>query len=41
MFAPKLFDVAKEMVSVTHLGGRIVIKNWILGDPTLHWWPKS
>ena len=35
MFAPKLFDVAKEMVSVTHLGGRIVIKNWTLGNPPL------
>ena len=41
MFAPKLFDVSKEMVSVTHLEGRIVIKNWTLRDPTLPLWPES
>ena len=35
MFAPKPFDVAKEMVRVTHTGGRIVMGNWIPGDPTL------
>jgi ubiquinone/menaquinone biosynthesis C-methylase UbiE len=35
MFAPKPFDVAKEMVRVTHPGGRIVMGNWIPGDPTL------
>jgi ubiquinone/menaquinone biosynthesis C-methylase UbiE len=35
MFAPKPFDVAKEMVRVTHKGGRIVMGNWIPGDPTL------
>jgi SAM-dependent methyltransferase len=35
MFAPKPFDVAKEMVRVTRLGGRIVMGNWIPGDPTL------
>lgn len=35
MFAPKPFDVAKEMVRVTKLGGRIVMGNWIPGDPTL------
>ena len=35
MFAPKAFDVAKEMVRVTRLGGRIVMGNWIPGDPTL------
>jgi SAM-dependent methyltransferase len=34
MFAPKPFDVAKEMVRVTRLGGRIVMGNWIPGDPT-------
>lgn len=35
MFAPKPFDVAKEMVRVTRPGGRIVMGNWIPGDPTL------
>ena len=35
MFAPKPFDVAKEMVRVTKLGGKIVMGNWIPGDPTL------
>ena len=35
MFAPKPFDVAKEMVSVTKPGGKIVMGNWIPGDPTL------
>ena len=35
MFAPKPFDVAKEMVRVTRRGGRIVMGNWISGDPTL------
>lgn len=35
MFAPKPFDVAKEMVRVTRTGGRIVMGNWIPGDPTL------
>jgi ubiquinone/menaquinone biosynthesis C-methylase UbiE len=35
MFAPKPFDVAKEMVRVTRRGGRIVMGNWIPGDPTL------
>ena len=35
MFAPKPFDVAKEMVRVTKPGGRIVMGNWIPGDPTL------
>lgn len=34
MFAPKPFDVAKEMVRVTKPGGRIVMANWIPGDPT-------
>jgi ubiquinone/menaquinone biosynthesis C-methylase UbiE len=35
MFAPKPNDVAKEMVRVTRPGGRIVMGNWIPGDPTL------
>src|SRR3954462_10906830 len=35
MFAPKPFDVAKEVVRVTKPGGRIVMGNWIPGDPTL------
>ena len=35
MFAPKPFDVAKELVRVTRPGGRIVMGNWIPGDPTL------
>lgn len=35
MFAPKPFNVAKEMVRVTRPGGRIVMGNWIPNDPTL------
>ena len=35
MFAPKPFDVAKELVRVTRPGGRIVMGNWIPNDPTL------
>jgi SAM-dependent methyltransferase len=35
MFAPKPYDVAKEMVRVIRPGGRIVMGNWIPGDPTL------
>jgi SAM-dependent methyltransferase len=35
MFAPKPFDVAREMVRVTRRGGRIVMGNWIPNDPTL------
>jgi len=35
MFAPNPFDVAREMVRVTRPGGRIVMGNWIPGDPTL------
>jgi SAM-dependent methyltransferase len=35
MFAPRPYDVAREMVRVTRPGGRIVMGNWIAGDPTL------
>src|SRR5262249_29731317 len=35
MFAPKPFDVAREMVCVTRPGGRVVMGNWIPNDPTL------
>jgi SAM-dependent methyltransferase len=35
MFAPNPFAVAKETVRVTRPGGRIVMGNWIPGDPTL------
>ena len=35
MFAPKPFDVAKELVRVTRPGGRIVMGNWIPNHPTL------
>jgi SAM-dependent methyltransferase len=35
MFAPKPFDVAKEIVRVAKPGGRIVMGNWIPNDPTL------
>jgi ubiquinone/menaquinone biosynthesis C-methylase UbiE len=35
MFAPKPMEVAKEMVRVTRPGGRIIMGNWIPGDPTL------
>jgi ubiquinone/menaquinone biosynthesis C-methylase UbiE len=34
MFAPKPFEVAKEMVRVTKRGGRIVMGNWIPNDQT-------
>jgi ubiquinone/menaquinone biosynthesis C-methylase UbiE len=34
MFAPKPFDVAREMVRVTKPGGHIVMGNWIPNDPT-------
>src|SRR4029450_8119978 len=34
MFAPKPFDVAREMVRVTKRPGRIVMGNWIPNDPT-------
>jgi ubiquinone/menaquinone biosynthesis C-methylase UbiE len=35
MFAPRPFDVAKEMARVTRPGGQIVMGNWIPGDATL------
>ena len=35
MFAPRPFDVAKEIVRVTRPGGRVVMGNWIPNDPTL------
>jgi SAM-dependent methyltransferase len=35
MFAPKPFDVAKEVARVCRTGGRIVMGNWIPNDPTL------
>jgi len=35
MFAPKPFEVAKEMVRVLRPGGSITMGNWIPNDPTL------
>jgi len=35
MFAPRPVNVAREMVRVTKPGGRIIMGNWIPGDPTL------
>lgn len=35
MFAPRPDDVAKEMVRVTRKGGKVVMGNWIPGDPTM------
>jgi len=35
MFAPRPLDVAREAVRVTKPGGRVVMGNWISGDPTL------
>jgi ubiquinone/menaquinone biosynthesis C-methylase UbiE len=35
MFAPRPFEVAKEMVRVTRPGGRIIMGNWIPNHPTL------
>ena len=35
MFAPKPFEVAKQMTRVTRRGGRIIMGNWIPNDPTL------
>jgi ubiquinone/menaquinone biosynthesis C-methylase UbiE len=39
MFAPKPFEVAKEMVRVTRPGGRIIMGNWIF-QVIQHWWRK-
>ena len=35
MFAPRPVDAARKMARVTKPGGRIVMGNWIPGDPTL------
>lgn len=35
MFAPRPLEVADELVRVVKPGGRIVMGNWIPGDPTL------
>ncbi len=35
MFSIRPFDVAKELVRVTKPGGKIIMGNWIPGDPTL------
>jgi SAM-dependent methyltransferase len=35
MFAPRPFDVARALARVARPGGRIVMGNWIPGDPTL------
>jgi ubiquinone/menaquinone biosynthesis C-methylase UbiE len=35
MFAPRPHEVARAMVRVTRPGGRIIMGNWIPGDPTL------
>ncbi|MDH3514884.1 MAG: class I SAM-dependent methyltransferase [Gammaproteobacteria bacterium] len=35
MFAPRPFDVAKEMARVARPGGRVIMGNWIPNDPTL------
>jgi SAM-dependent methyltransferase len=35
MFAPKPYEVAKELVRVTRRGGHVVMGNWIPNDPTL------
>ncbi len=35
MFAPRPFDVAREMVRVTRPGGQILMGNWIANDPSL------
>jgi SAM-dependent methyltransferase len=34
MFAPRPSEVAKQLVRVTKPGGRVVMGNWIPGDPT-------
>lgn len=35
MFAPKPFEVARELVRVTKNGGKVIMGNWIPNDPTL------
>jgi len=35
MFAPRPYETSKEMVRVTKPGGKIIMGNWIPGDPTL------
>ena len=35
MFAPRPLDTAREILRVTRPGGRVVMGNWIPGDPTL------
>lgn len=35
MFAPRPFEVAKEMLRVAKTGGKVFMGNWIPGDPTL------
>lgn len=35
MFAPRPLEVAREMVRVARPGGRIIMGNWIPGDPTM------
>lgn len=35
MFAPRPDDVARELVRVTRKGGKVVMGNWIPGDPTM------
>lgn len=35
MFAPQPYEVAKQMVRVTKPRGKIIMGNWIPGDPTL------
>lgn len=35
IFSPRPFDVARQMVRVTRPGGRVVMGNWIPGDPSL------
>lgn len=35
MFAPRPFDVAREMFRVTKPGGKVFMGNWIPNDPTL------
>lgn len=35
MFAPRPYDVAREMVRVARPGGRVIMGNWIPNDPSL------